>query len=431
MLHMGAMLSKLAARPVLLALLIGLASAVLFGFHLDRPSRPMFDEVHYLPAARILLALEGPTNIEHPLLGKALIATGIALFGDDVIGWRAMALLAGAATVMAVFAFLQLLTANTRTAVFGAVLVALNQLVFIQARIAMLDVFLGALLLWGLVSLLWAMRSPPRWTAWRWTLGSALLGLAVGVKWLAVPYVAFAGMAFVAIRLHDTSIVKPPSDFWSGKQAHWPGLATVPALLILGLVSIAAYVLTFLPAFFYAEAPLTLADFVPFQREMWALQTQKLAAHPYQSSWWSWPLMLRPIWYFYEPDMGAQRGVLLIGNPVIMWGGLVAVVACWWAGLRHGARRTLAVAALWTASLLVWAIIPKSLGFYYYYYLPGIFLCLVIPVAFERYDTRRRWDDWYAGASLIAFGYFYPILSAAPLSGPGSFAYWMWFDSWR
>lgn len=425
------MLAKLAARPLLLALLIGLAAEALFAFHLDRPSRLMFDEVHYVPAARILLALERPTNIEHPLLGKTLIATGIRLFGDNVIGWRAMATLAGTATVLAVFAFLQLLTHDSRTAATGALLVVLNQLVFIQARIAMLDAFLGALLLWGLTCLLWAMRSPPRWTFWRWVLGSALLGLATGVKWLALPYLGFAALAFAAARLADAPGRSPSAGFWSDEQPHWRGIATIPALLLLGAVASAAYVLTFLPAFFYTERPLTLATLLPFQQEMWALQTQKLPSHPYQSSWWSWPLMLRPIWYFYERDMGAQRGVLLIGNPVIMWGGLVAVAASWWAGLRQGAQRPLAIAILWTGSLLIWAVIPKSLGFYYYYYLPGIFLCLALALAFAHFDRKRRWDGWFLGASAMAFAYFYPIVSAAPLPGPMSFAHWTWFDSWR
>jgi len=414
------MFARLAARPLLLALLIGLAAEALFAFHLDRPSQMMFDEVHYVPAARMLLALAGPTNVEHPLLGKALIAVGIRMFGDNPIGWRAIATVAGTATVIAAFAFLQLLTDNTRTAATGTLLVVLNQLVFVQARIGMLDAFLGALLLWGLTCLLWAMRSPPHWTVWRWILGSALLGLAAGVKWLALPYVGFAGVAFVAIRFRDGS-----------SQAHWRGLALLPALLLLGLVAGAAYALTFLPAFFYAERPLTLATLVPFHQEMWSLQTQKLASHPYQSSWWSWPLMLRPIWYFYEPDMGAQRGVLLIGNPVVMWGGLVAVAACWWAGLRRGAQHQLAIAALWTASLLVWALIPKSLGFYYYYYIPGIFLCLALALAFAHFDRKRRWDEWFLGTSIVAFAYFYPILSATPLNGPLSFARWTWFDSWR
>ncbi|MEI9928571.1 MAG: hypothetical protein WDN44_13830 [Sphingomonas sp.] len=40
------------------------------------------------PAAQTLLSLGGPRNTEHPLVGKELIALGIALFGDNPFGWR-------------------------------------------------------------------------------------------------------------------------------------------------------------------------------------------------------------------------------------------------------------------------------------------------------------------------------------------------------
>jgi dolichyl-phosphate-mannose-protein mannosyltransferase len=41
---------------------------------------------------------------------------------------------------------------------------------------------------------------------------------------------------------------------------------------------------------------------------MYALQTQVLKQHTYQSDWWSWPLMIRPIWYFYEWDRARSAG---------------------------------------------------------------------------------------------------------------------------
>src|SRR3546814_14723108 len=96
----------------------------------------------------------------------------------------------------------------------------------------------------------------------------------------------------------------------------------------------AAYLLTFLPAFFYANDPLTLATLLPFQLTIYAEQTQVLPAHTYQSSWWSWSLMLPPIWYLYAPADGTMRGILMICNPANLWGGLVAVAAC----LRAAAR---------------------------------------------------------------------------------------------
>jgi dolichyl-phosphate-mannose-protein mannosyltransferase len=428
-------LKALRTRPWTVALLVGIAAQLLFTLHIDQPSRILFDEVHYVPAAQALLNLEGPRNVEHPLLGKELIAAGIALLGDNPFGWRVMPSLAGTATVLGVFAFLWLLMGSMRAALVGAALAMLNQTLFIQARTAMLDVFFGAFLVWALAVLTWAMHGTPAQVRRRWIGGAVLLGLATAVKWSGIPYVALAALALLVIRLRDARLAKKPrAAALSGKdQPHWPGLATLPALLLLGGVSIPVYLLTFLPAFFYAQSPLTLPGLFAQQWEMYGLQTQVLKSHTYQSDWWSWPLMIRPIWYFYEWDMGAQRGVLLIGNPLIMWGGLLAVLACYWAWLRDRAIKPLAMALLWTASLAIYVVIPKSLGFYYYYHVSGIFLCMALPVAFHHFDRGRNRgvEEWFTAASLLVFGYFYPILSAAPLATTDGFNHWMWFPSWR
>ena len=429
------MRARLLDHPVRTALLLGLAAQALFLFHLGWPTRIMFDEVHYVPAARALLDLSELRNTEHPMLAKELIALGMAVFGDNPIGWRIAATLAGTATVLGIYAFVWLLTYETRTALVAGLLVLLNQAVFIEARIAMLDPFLGAFTVWGIVALLWSMRAGTPGRAWRrWLAGSVLLGLAVATKWTAAPYIAAAGIAFLWIRWRDAPREGRLGHMLSGKdQRRWPGLPAVPALLALGLVSIASYFATFLPAFFFRDDPLTLATLLPFQAAMYASQTQILHSHPYQSSWWTWPLTIRPIWYFYEVDDGYQRGVLLIGNVAIMWGGLLAVLACLLAWFRQRSKPALAVALLWIFSLAVWAIIPKSLGFYYYYYLSSIFLCAVVAIAFRAFDRSRgrRFELGFLAVSAFLFAWFYPILAALRLSGGDAFNHWMWFDSWR
>lgn len=420
MLASSGMFARLKDRPWLAALLLGLGVQLLFAFHLGRPSVLSFDEAHYVPAARMLLALAGPTNLEHPLLGKLLIGLSIALFGDNPVGWRALGTIAGTATVLATFALLWMLRRDVRIAMIGGVLVALNQMVFVQARTGMLDVYLGAFLLWSIALFTWAMRAPAGATLWRWTLASALLGLATAVKWAAAPYVTLAALAFLLLRRGDAT--------------RWPGLRSLPALALLGGVSVTTYFVTFLPAFFYSDRPMTLAGLLPLQWEMYQLQTQILAPHPYQAAWWSWPLLMRPIWYFYQPDLGAvRRGVLLIGNPMIMWGGLAAVAACYVAWWRDKARLPLAMALLWTGSLALWALIPKSLGFYYYYYLPGIFLCLTIPLALDHFDRSRDkgWNTWFLVAATAMFVFFYPVLAGAALDDTNAFERWTWFYSWR
>ncbi|WP_294303059.1 phospholipid carrier-dependent glycosyltransferase [uncultured Sphingomonas sp.] len=405
-----------AQRPMMAVLLIGIAAQLLFSIGVTRPSKLVFDEVHYVPAARVLSARERPTNTEHPLLGKTIIATGIELFGDRPLGWRTMSTLAGTATVLGVFAILFLLFGSVATASYGALFAAVNMTLYVHARIAMLEPFLGAFVTLGIAALLWAMKAPREKVTQRWLLGAVLLGLATGVKWTAAPYVAFAGLAFLAIR------DKMP-------QA-WPGLGRGKALALLGGASVATYLATFWPAFQYREGALTLSRLIPFQREMYAQQTQVLSPHPYQSNWISWPFDARPIWYLYEPVDGAVRGILYLGNPAVMWGGLVAVAWLAWHWFQTGSRVAGGVALLWAGSLAIWAIIPKSLGFYYYYHLSGVFVCIAIAASFHMAgQPRARW--WFAVIAVALFLYFYPIVSAMALPNDQAFNRWMWFDSWR
>ncbi|WP_375271156.1 glycosyltransferase family 39 protein [Sphingomonas sp.] len=402
------------ARPLLIGALVALFSELIFLVRLGVPDKPVFDEVHYLPAARALRDLSGPTNIEHPLLAKELIALSLAWFGDEPFGWRFASTLAGAATVAGVFALVQLLTGRLRASLTGAALALMSFTILVQARIAMLDTFLAAFLLWGVVVLAWSMRHPGYA---RWCAGAALLGLATACKWTAGPYVAFAAVAY--LRLRDR------------RPDRWPGMNPVVAVALLGLVSVATYFLTFAPAFFYTQDALTWSRLIPFQLDMYARQTQVLPPHTYQSNWWTWPLMRRPIWYLYEPVDGVQRGIWMIGNPAIMWGGLVAVAALFWAWAKTDSARLLAPAMLWLASLLIWALIPKSLGFYYYYYPSGIFLTVALAVALDHWrDRLAGWDELYLLVCFALLLYFLPVLCAEPLTDAGAFRRWTWFASW-
>ncbi len=412
------MLERLGQRPLLVALLLAVAAQLLFSLHLTRPSAIVFDETHYVSAARILLDLDRPTNVEHPLVGKALIASGIAMFGNSPLGWRAMSTIAGTATVLGVFAILMLLFDRVRVAAFGALLVMLNQMLFVQSRIGMLDAFLGAFVVGAVAALLWAMRAPPGKVAARVALAGVMLGLAVGTKWAAIPYCTLAGVAVLLVR--------------RAKPDAWPGIGTPALLAILAATSIATYFASFAPAFFYRSDPLTPGGLIPLQLEMYRLQTFVLAPHSYQSDWWSWPLMLRPIWYYYELDAGVQRGILYIGNPAVLWGGLGAVALCFFGWWRDRDWRLFGAAALWAGSLGIYAVIPKSLGFFYYYHLSAIFLCVAIAAAYAQFG-RGRWrdaDQWFLIPVAGLFVYFYPILSGAPLANDQAFLNWTWFPGW-
>jgi len=421
------------SRPYRAAAILGLVAEAAFLLNLTRPAKPVFDETHYVTAARILRTFARPYNTEHPMLAKTIIAAGISLFGDTPFGWRFFSTIAGTATVLGVFALVWLMFKSARAASFAGVFALLNFTIFIQARIAMLDTFMAPLLLWSIVALYWASQGTSAQAWRRWIAGSVLLGLAAGTKWAAVPYLGYAGLAFLIVRVRDVRAEGFSAAMaLRGEEArHWRGMATIPALAVLMIVAALAYFLTFLPAFFYAEQPLTLGTLLPFQATMYAEQTQVLPHHTYQSDWWSWPFMIRPIWYLYEPVNGVWRGIFMIGNPAILWGGLVAVAACLWGAWRSRSLKLFGAAMLWIGSFLMFAIVPKSPSFFYYYYPASIFLCVALAAAFHHFRARvKNWDESFAIISFGLFAYFYPILSAASLSGAASFHRWMWFSTW-
>ena len=406
---------------------LALAFLALCLVRLGIPSQPFFDEVHYLPAARALLEGSDYLNREHPLLGKQVMALGIALFGDNPWGWRLFSALAGAG---ALYAFMRALwfASDSRFATLAyGVLLATGFALFVHARIAMLDIFMAAffaLMLWQLAG---AVREPET-GRWRLAIVGVALGLAMASKWNAVPLAVLPGLAFFAARLSAGR----RRLFTSRRGVPVPGISLLEAALWLGAVPLLVYALTFLPAAGLERNAVGPGGLIALHREMVALQESVIEPHPYQSNWPDWLLNIRAIWYLYEPVDGAQRGVLLIGNPLTMLLGLPAMAWCVWAALRKRGDAAAAV-VLYAASVGFWIVADKPVQFYYHYFLPSCFLLAGLALALDEVWQRgwRKLCLAVLAASVALFAVFYPILSAAALEGAHSFATWMWLDSWR
>lgn len=412
--------------------------ALLAGWRLAIPSIAYFDEVHYLPAAREILSLftegqGGYRNREHPLLGKEMIAIGIGLFGDNPLGWRIMPWLCG---VLAYFAAVRALwhASHDRfaTLVFG-VLLATGFHLFIHARIAMLDITMVAALCvaaWQFA----AACAQPEQGRWRLALTGAAIGAALGAKWNAIPLAVLPGIIFFIAR----ALAGRRRLFLSRRGAPVPGITLVEAFVWLGIVPLVIYAATFLPGYWLAEylhpSPLAEKGLIGFHRDIFALQSQLMTPHRYMSTWPQWVLNTRGIWYLYEPIDGAQRGVLLVGNPLTMWLGLPALVWCLMAGAWQRNWARLAAALGYGASLGLWVIAPKPIQFYYHYFVPSFFLLAALALTCS--DLRRvpygQWLAWgIPAASVAMFAWFFPIIAALPLAGAESYAAWMWLDAWR
>lgn len=423
--------------PLGWCLAITAAFALLAGWRIAAPSIPYFDEIHYLPAAREFLNLFEQgfgeyRNREHPLLGKQLIALGMMLLGDNPLGWRIMPLLAGS---VALFASMRALwhasTDRFATAAFG-VLLATGFHLFIQSRIAMLDVFMAAFLAVAAWQFAGACAQPEKGRL-RLALAGVALGCAMAAKWNAIPLAVLPGLAFFAARLSAGR----RRLFMSRRGAPVPGVTLVEAFVWLGILPLLTYALTFLPGYWMDDylqpSPLTAQGLIGLHGEILALQKQVLVPHAYQSNWPQWVLNTRGIWYLYEVVDGAQRGVLLIGNPLTMLLGLPALVWCLASGAWRGDWAKLGTVIGYAAALGLWLIAPKPVQFYYHYFVPQFFLLGALALSLS--DLRRAGWTWWAWGTLAAsaglFALFYKVLAAAPLEGAMSFAKWTWLAGWR
>jgi dolichyl-phosphate-mannose--protein O-mannosyl transferase len=414
--------------PMWLSFAIAACFLGLCSIRLLIPSTPFFDETHYLPAARELLNNGDFLNREHPPLGKQILAWGIHWFGDEPMGWRAMPLIAGTVSLFAATRAMWFASKERFATIAFGILLATGFILFVQTRIAMLDIFMAAFLSVAAWHFTAAVREPET-ARIRLVICGFALGAAIASKWNAIPLAILPGLVFFVARLSAGR-----RRLLTSKRGHpIPGISLLEAFLCLGALPLTVYVLSYATLLGLNDNPFGQGGLFTLHAHMLDLQTQTLNSHPYQSNWPDWVFNLRAIWYLYESVEGVQRGILLIGNPVTMLIGLPALIWCLVSGVLQRNWARLGMVLGYAVSLGLWLFAEKSVQFYYHYFVPSIFLLGALALALDA--LWRNSHRWIAGGTLVVsclvFAWFYPILSAAPLDGELSFQTWMWLDGWR
>src|ERR1700704_2388156 len=173
-----------AARNAIVALLIFFAAHFALLVGVTTPEKFYFDEVHYVPAARQMLEPVMPSpmlNPMHPPLAKQLMALSIRTVGDVPLGWRYPSILFGSLAIVAMYLCGLALFAAQVPAIAASLLAFFNQMLFVQSRIAMLDIFALTFGLFAIAAFMHGFRRerPHLWFA----LAGIGLGLSAACKW--------------------------------------------------------------------------------------------------------------------------------------------------------------------------------------------------------------------------------------------------------
>ena len=439
--------------------MIVIGAAVMRLVSLGRPTELIFDEIFYArDACWYVFGSENVCGISdlasrsHPPLGKWLIGSGIAAFGYEPFGWRVAVAVAGTLSVALVYVLAWRLlrgVAGGRGATVGAIaasgLLAVAFLHLVHSRVGMLDGFIAMFVI-GAVTFVVLDRDrlrerPERPWWWRLTLGrpwllpaGICLGAATATKWSGA-YVAPAVIGLVVTwAIADQRRRAPGVGWWSAFAAAFRREA-LPTVVLLGIVPLAVYVASYtgrMPGAILAlpwQAGSVWRGIWDHQQAMLDFHTTLGGDHPYQSPPWSWPLLRRPVAYWFSEEGGSYRQILALGNPLAWWPGLVALVVlgiAWWRAHRpmDGPEPVILAAAI--ATYVPWLVFSGDRGqTFLWYFLPTVpFLCLALGVltawAWQRTSGRIAVAS-YAVLIVASFAFYVPVLTALPLSP----------DAWR
>jgi dolichyl-phosphate-mannose--protein O-mannosyl transferase len=233
--------------------------------------------------------------------------------------------------------------------------------------------------------------------------------------------------------------------YWrEGQTKRWGnpfGFRMDIAVAAIVFLSMSVYICAWIPDFFRHLEIKNLTDLVYRQYTMFSYHYNLKATHPYASAWWTWPLDLRPIAYYWKDlrtgsllsnsSACCVAEVISLPNPLILWFGLLCVPLVGYLAWREKNKGYALLVLAYLMQWLPWARSPRLAWIYHFYVdVPLIILCNVIILQriwnweYTREDYRklgRAGVCAYAAAVVLAFVWFYPILAGVPLP----------WDSWH
>jgi Gpi18-like mannosyltransferase/predicted membrane-bound dolichyl-phosphate-mannose-protein mannosyltransferase len=271
-----------------------------------------------------------------------------------------------------------------------------------------------------------------------------LLGALVASKWYGV--MAY-GVSFVVIAFVWSQ------RYWNaGKLKVWGnpyGFRLDIAIAATLFLSMTVYLLVWVPDFIRQIEIKNLTDLMYRQYSMFMYHDTLKATHPYASAFWTWPIDLRPIAYYWNDSRqgiaAAQSTaccvaeIMSLPNPFILWPGLACVPIVAFLAWRERNKGYALLVIAYLLQWLPWWRSPRITFIYHFYVdIPIIVLCNVIVLQriwqLGEASSDGKWVSrivvcGYVAAVVAAFIWFYPVLAAVPIPWD-HWSHRMWLQRW-
>jgi predicted membrane-bound dolichyl-phosphate-mannose-protein mannosyltransferase len=295
-----------------------------------------------------------------------------------------------------------------------------------------------------------------------WRIAAAVcLGLCAGTKWSGL----FFAIAFMtAGMLWDFGArraARVPNWFWGTifKDTAWQFVMTIVVAPLTYLAtwfgwfrSTNAYYRQWAvehPSKQWGWIPDSLRSLWHYHADMYHFNTTLRSPHVYQSNPWSWTVLGRPTAFYYESYKNGSHGckaaecsraITDLGNPVIWWGGTIAIAVLLFVWALGRDWRAGAVLVGVAGGYLPWFNFQARTiyTFYAVAFTPWVVLALTFVLGMmigprTAPAHRRLYGTIAAGTivvlAVLAFAFFWPVLSAQVIPRTDWSAR-MWLPSW-
>lgn len=450
----------------LIGLILILSFATRF-YNFGYPKEIVFDELYFAQFATDYFSGEYYFDI-HPPLAKLIMAGSAKIVGADLPtdfdfqeisqeypdnSYKVLRFIVGIFGVLlplAVYFLSKELFKKKMSAVLAAVFIILENALLVQSRVILMDIMLLVFGVLGLTFLFVARRKQKFLKYLFLVLSGIFLSAAISVKWTALVFLGVAG----AILLFDLISKRKFKEF-------------LLRALLIGVVAILFYFGVFVvhfkllsksgdgDVFMTPQFRKTLVDsdyydnssikplgmvgkFIELNVTMYSANAGLSATHPYGSTWYSWPVLYRPIYYWYHDDgVGQASRIYLQGNPFIWWFGLAVVLySLFWFVVnlfKKNKEKDFWIIGLlllgYFANLLPYILVTRVAFLYHYF--PSLIFLIILSGYFIEKHFRKQPLVLITILSLvfISFMFFAPLSYGTSLPEQ-IFNSKIWFKSW-
>lgn len=395
-----------------------------------------FDEIYHVRTAYEQLKHYPIYENTHPVLGKEIIAGGIAIFGMNPLGWRTAGVVFGILMLPILYEFLKQLFKNTLICFAGTFLFAFDFMHFTQSRIATIDTYavIFTMLIYYFMYRYYQMSfydsklkdtyKPLFWCG-------IFVGIGFASKWnVAYGFVGIAILFFMNIGKRFKEYIwakkKIEEDCFDDMDLYVyehfiPNLkqTILRCILYFVVIPLVIYYFSFIFIFDITNIVEYTKNVIDYNINMFKYHSDLVATHPFQTLWYEWPFMVKPIWYAWNEsysNIGAVSSISCFGSPMVWWGGLIAMITTLIFAIKNKDKTAWFIVIGYLSVYLPWIYITR-ITFIYHYYPAVIFLVLSLS-----YVGNKIYKSWkygkhvillYTMVSFLLFVYFYPILSGS------------------